>query len=197
MSELRKIIGANLQELRKRKKYTQQDLATELQYSDKAISKWEKGDSLPDIEVLYQICNFYGVTLDFLTHEGSFEDKKEYVVQEADRRNKIIITLLSVVLVWCLGLILYVYFYVNKSINLWTSFIWPLPATALVLYVFNSVWGKKIRRYFIASIFSWLLILAFYLQGLSVNQNIWMLFLLGIPVQVILILWSQLKYNAK
>ena len=70
MSDLKIIIARNLVELRKRNKYTQQDLAEILQYSDKAISKWEKGDSLPDIEVLYQICKLYGVTLDYLTHEG-------------------------------------------------------------------------------------------------------------------------------
>ena len=73
MDNIKNIIAKNLVELRKRKKYTQQDLANILQYSDKAISKWEKGDSLPDIEILYQICNLYGVTLDYLTHEGSYE----------------------------------------------------------------------------------------------------------------------------
>ena len=92
MDDLKQIIAKNLVELRKRKKYTQLDLANTLQYSDKAISKWEKGDSLPDIEVLYQICNLYGVTLDFLTHEGSFEEKKEYVLKKDERKNKVIIT---------------------------------------------------------------------------------------------------------
>ena len=52
MSELRKIIGKNLSELRKRKKYTQQELGEILLYSDKTISKWEKGESLPGIEIL-------------------------------------------------------------------------------------------------------------------------------------------------
>ena len=75
MEDIKVIIGKNLAELRKRKKYTQLDLANILQYSDKSISKWEKGDSLPDIEVLYNICNMYGVTLDYLTHEGNYEDK--------------------------------------------------------------------------------------------------------------------------
>ena len=80
MEDIKLIIGKNLAELRKRKKYTQLDLANILQYSDKAISKWEKGDSLPDIEVLYNICNLYGVTLDYLTHEGNYKEKKEYIL---------------------------------------------------------------------------------------------------------------------
>lgn len=197
MSDLRKIIGVNLQELRKQKKYTQLDLANELGYSDKAISKWEKGDSLPDIEVLYQIANFYGVTLDFLTHEGSFEEKKEYVIPANDKWNKIIICILTILLVWSVGLIVYFYKYFQSNSYIWTAFIWPIPATFLVLYVFNKIWGRKGRRYIIASMFSWGLILSTYLESLRNNENVWMIFLLGIPIQIILILWSQLKHDAK
>ena len=76
MSDLKKIIATNLVELRKMKKYTQQDVGNILGYSDKAISKWERGESLPDIDVLYQIADMYEVTLDFLTHEGSYKKKK-------------------------------------------------------------------------------------------------------------------------
>ena len=108
MSDLKAIIARNLVELRKSKKYTQQDLAEILQYSDKAISKWEKGDSLPDIEVLYQICNLYGVTLDFLTHEGSLEEKKEYIIPKYEIRNKAIITLLFVIAIWTCGIAAFV-----------------------------------------------------------------------------------------
>ena len=80
MSDLKQLIAQNLVELRKSRKYTQQDIANMVQYSDKAVSKWEKGESLPDIEVLYQICNIYGVTLDYLTHDGSYDEKKEYTI---------------------------------------------------------------------------------------------------------------------
>ena len=93
MEDIKVIIGKNLAELRKRKKYTQLDLANILQYSDKSISKWEKGDSLPDIEVLYNICNLYGVTLDYLTHEGNYSEKKEYIIKNRKfTLNKAIIT---------------------------------------------------------------------------------------------------------
>ena len=90
MEDLKKVISQNLIELRKRKKYTQADLAEILQYSDKAISKWEKGESLPDIEVLYQICNLYGVTLDYLTHEGNYEEKQDYVKKDTTDRKSVV-----------------------------------------------------------------------------------------------------------
>ena len=77
MKEIREIVSENLTELRKEKKLTQLELAEKINYSDKAVSKWENGDTLPDIETLQKLCDFYGVTLDYLTHEGSRKDKKE------------------------------------------------------------------------------------------------------------------------
>ena len=76
MKELREIIGQNLTELRKQKGYTQISLAEKLNYSDKAISKWEKGTSLPSIDVLLDLANLYGVTLDYLVKEGDSKEKK-------------------------------------------------------------------------------------------------------------------------
>ena len=64
MKDLRKIIGDNLTELRKRRGLTQLELAEKFNYTDRAVSKWENGDTLPDVEVLYQLCEYYGVTMD-------------------------------------------------------------------------------------------------------------------------------------
>ena len=66
MDDLKIIIGKNLSSLRKARKLTQLELAEKLNYSDKAVSKWEKGATTPDIETLKQLCDFYGVTLDYL-----------------------------------------------------------------------------------------------------------------------------------
>ena len=66
MDDLKIIIGKNLSSLRKARKLTQLELAEKLNYSDKAVSKWEQGATTPDIETLKQLCDFYGVTLDYL-----------------------------------------------------------------------------------------------------------------------------------
>ena len=68
MSEIKENIGKNLTELRKKMKLTQAELAAKLNYSDKAISKWEHGDAIPSIENLVEICKFYGITLDQLVN---------------------------------------------------------------------------------------------------------------------------------
>ena len=197
MEDLKHIISKNLVELRKRKKYTQADLADILQYSDKAISKWEKGESLPDIEVLYQICNLYGVTLDYLTHEGNYEEKQEYVIKDVNRVNKVVISLLSVSLIWFLIIILFVYAFVMNGINLWIAFIWGVPLSALIFLIFNSIWGKKLYKFIILTVLTWSSLATIFLQVLYMNLDyqIWAIFLLGIPAQIAIILWSQLKRN--
>ncbi|MFA6661210.1 MAG: helix-turn-helix transcriptional regulator, partial [Bacilli bacterium] len=110
MENIREIIAENLTYLRKQVKLTQLELAEKFNYSDKAVSKWEKGDTIPDIETLYSLCEFYGVTLDFLTHKGNSNDKKEFVKKrESDFRNKFLITLLLTMIIWMVATIAFVY----------------------------------------------------------------------------------------
>ena len=193
MEELRKVIGENLAELRKEKKLTQIELAEHFNYSDKTISKWEKGDILPDIETLYRLCEFYGVTLDYLTHEGDKTEKNEFIKEDFDRkkRNSIISSAMMVVIVWMIFTIIYVFVLLRNGESLWTLFIWGVPATALVSAISNKLYFHKRIVYFIFySLFVWGLITAFYLQFLSVNA--WPLFLVGIPAEIILILWANI-----
>ena len=194
MDDIKVIIGKNLAELRKRKKYTQLDLANILQYSDKAISKWEKGDSLPDIEVLYNICNLYGVTLDYLTHEGNYKEKKDYLKKEKRyTRNKAIITLLSCIGAWFLSTIIFVCLLIYANIALWPLFTWAIPITFLLLLIFNCIWGKKGMRFLYISCLIWTMLTAIFLQLLYLKINIWPIFLVGIPAQVATLLSSGIK----
>ena len=192
MNELRKIIADNLIDLRKRKKYTQQELGDILGYSDKAISKWEKGDSLPDIEILYKISSLYGVTLDYLTTEGSYEEKKEYILPKYNTRNKIFITLLLSTFIWFIVLVVYV-FLTNYSINFWPIFLYGIPANCLILLFCNYKWGYKVFYIPIFSTLCWGTLLAIYLNILYVGRNFWPIFLPGIPFQIAVVLLSQIK----
>ena len=63
---LRKTVAKNIAQYRKAHHDTQLDLATKLNYSDKSVSKWERGESLPDVYILSQIAELYGVSVDFL-----------------------------------------------------------------------------------------------------------------------------------
>ena len=70
LEEIKSNFSENLIKLRKSKSLTQLQLAEKLNYSDKAISKWEVGAVLPDVETLTHIADFFGLTVNDLIWEN-------------------------------------------------------------------------------------------------------------------------------
>lgn len=191
MESLKKTVGENLANLRKEKKLTQLELAEMFSYSDKAVSKWETGETLPELDVLYQLCEFYGVTLDYLTHEGSKEDKQQFVKDASADKNNIAITCLAGSVQWMIATIVFVYLLVINSIIYYPVFVWGVPLTAIVL-LFNNrlVYQNRTFKFVSLSVLTWGLIASVFVTVLyALNQIIWPLFLIGIPMQTSLALW--------
>ncbi len=195
--DIKQIIAKNLANLRKNKKITQTELAEQFGYSDKAISKWENGDTLPDIQTLYQLCEFYNVTLDFLVSEQSFDEKIKYInhLNKKVIINNSLIELLYCSFVWILAVIIYVYLYTFSEINYWQIFIWAIPATTIVMLLFTKVRKQKLYTFIVRSLFFWTLVTACYIQ--FIEYNIWPLFFLMIPIQVALILTIAINDKLK
>ena len=191
MEDLRKIIGNNIAELRKRRGLTQFELAEKFNYTDRAVSKWENGDTLPDVETLYNLCEFYGVTLDYLTHE----ENNNYYVKRNDELllwNKIAITFLVVMIAWGLATILFVISLLRQHTPLWQSFIVAVPVSSLIVLYFNRVYFKnKMTRLVTWSIFTWSLIASAYF--IILDPQFWPLFLLGIPAQASILIYFLFK----
>lgn len=188
MKEINKIIGTNLACLRKKRKLTQLELAEKMNYSDKAISKWETGETLPDIETLNNLAKMYNVTLDFLVQENNYDEIK---LTTTENNNKIVITCLSSSVVWMLATIIFVYGKIQSQANYWRLFIWAVPITTIILLVFNCIWGIRRNTFILISILTWTLLASLFFQFL--DKNIWPIFLVGIPFQIAIILWAQLK----
>ena len=72
-----KIISQNLIDLRKNKNLKQSELSKQIGYSDKTISRWENGTTVPDISTLVKLAEFYGVTLEELIHENAVQKYQE------------------------------------------------------------------------------------------------------------------------
>ena len=206
MEDINKIIGNNLLRLRKDKKLTQLELAEQFNYSDKSISKWENGESLPSVEVLYNLANFYGTTLDGLTSENPTETsnqpkvkKKKEPKQHTPRMFPVkpIITLLAVCAVWILATILFVMLKIMVEINYPMCFMWAWCASFIVLTVFISIWGSNKLLFPTISILMWTIISCIHLQLLLASLNIWPIYFLGIPLQVAIILWGALVKKPK
>src|SRR5574344_704151 len=176
MDNVREIISHNIVLLRKNNRLTQLELAEKLNYSDKAISRWERGDTLPDIDTLCSICELFGVDFDFLIHVH--DEKKITNELKKNAGNKLTITLLVISLVWFLATIVYVYSGIITKVYVWKVFVWAVPFSALVGLVFNSVWGRKSNSFIIASIFVWSLLASFYVE--FINYKVWLIFILGL-----------------
>ena len=196
MENVKEIIAKNLTELRKANRLTQGALAEKLNYSDKAVSKWERGESVPEIATLKAIADLFGVTLDHLVNEHSPEEKKEPLPDRKRRfQNRSIVTVMSAVLVWFLALLAFV---VTDAVPAqvefsWLAFVYAVPATLLLWLVLNSVWFNPRTNFLIISGLVWSGLATFHVTCWVFGWNFWKVYLLGIPVQVVIILWSRIK----
>ncbi|MBR1988661.1 MAG: helix-turn-helix transcriptional regulator [Clostridia bacterium] len=197
MKELKDIIASNLINLRKSNKLTQLELAEKLNYSDKAISKWERGESIPDVFIIKQLADMYGVSVDYILSDHPLSEKIKQKIKKPTLNNKLIITILSTLGVWLLACIGYitVLFLTHKEYNCWMIWIWALPVCFIVFTVFSGIWGHKQHLFFSITFLVWTLITAIYLQLYRLGFNIWQLYLIGIPLQFATFL--SLKFTRK
>ena len=207
METLAETVGKNLVILRKAKGLTQQDLAREVHYSDKSISKWELGYSLPSVDILKDFADFYGVTVDYLITEQKSEDLERVAKQEeADdkqaRINHAIIIAMTALIVVSIAICVFFSEYYTpfqpslpseeQRHGLWIIFVWMVPV-ALFLTGVECVrfYHNRIVNVTMFSCFAWTLLISFCIQFGYYNDRpepIWYILVVGIPVQVILIL---------
>ena len=186
MQDLRAVIANNICELRVEMKMTQLQLADVLNYSDKAVSKWERGEALPDVTVLKQIADYFGVSVDYLL-EAEHKDNMHLAREQAKqkRRNRAVITILSVACVWLVATIAFaVILSVGGGFAPWLVYIYSIVASSIVWLVFNSIWGRRRLNFLIVSILIWSFLLSLYLTlSVCLGLNPWVLFIVGIPLQ--------------
>lgn len=199
MNDIKNIVARNITKLRQSRKMTQMELAEQLNYSDKAVSKWEHADSMPDISTLTEIANLFDVTLDYLVSEEHAEVIDENKREPAPKYSHGIITAVSVLLVWFIALFVFVMITLisGRMGFQWVSFIYAVPVSAIVCLVFNSIWFNTRFNYFIISVLMWSVIASLQITLLLFKINILMVYLLGIPGQIVIILWSMMKKKPK
>ena len=182
MDDIRQTIAENILSLRNDKGMTQLELAEVLNYSDKAVSKWERGESIPDVITLKAMADLFGVTVDYIITPHKPGEKRKG--SNTIRNNHIFITLISVVGVWILGTCVFsISSIVGKG--LWISFVACVPVSCLVLMIFNSIWGRPKLNLLCISAFMWSFLLTIYLIFIVYTEaNLWSLFFIGVPAQV-------------
>lgn len=200
---VRSIIASNLTKYRKNLGLTQLELAEKLNYSDKTLSKWERGESIPDIVTLKQLASIFGVSVDVLiSEEGTstaFVRKKDKKPQT--RRKIICVNLLSVALVWLVAVFIFVLLslILKDQSKLWLSFIYAIPVSGIVLLVFSCIWGNNIYRFLFTSLIVWTSSLSVHLTMNLFNvQNGYMLYFISIVLEIMaFVFFIILKKNKK
>jgi len=199
-------ISKNLTFLRKRNNMTQLQLAERLHYSDKSISKWERGEALPDTSILYNLANLYTVKIDDIIcgDEKSLAHILDTATENNIKKLKIkrsIITLLTFCAVWFVAVAVFVLGSIlNPSENyIWLVFIYAIPLSSVVSIIFCALWFGKLLTTISVSVLVWSLCLSIYLT--FEMSGLWLIFFVGLSMQVIIILWHKLygiistKYN--
>ena len=190
--ELKETITNNLIHYRKLNNLTQATLAEKINYSDKAISKWERGESIPDIYTLTMLAELYGITInDLTTNKKQLKPK-----MKNHKQNHLIITILSVILVWLAASVTYLLPSVFKNIpNLWISFIIALPVSFIVLLVFSTLWGTKKTTFLSITglILTIILAIALIFSICLSLHKAWLLFILFVPLELLNTFWFILR----
>ncbi|NCA94999.1 MAG: helix-turn-helix domain-containing protein [Epsilonproteobacteria bacterium] len=185
-TEFKRIVADNIAFYRKQMGLTQLQLAEKLNYSDKAISKWERGESLPEAYVLHALASFFGVTLnDFLT--VGRKPRTPLTI-----KTRILIALLSAGLVWLVATIIFVLTNLvatGLDFDIWLVFIYAIPLSSIVLLVFSLLWGNNRLSFAFVTALSVGLTLSIYLSLFKFYPHIWYIFIALVPIEILALFW--------
>ena len=202
----RKQVANNLSYYRKKCGMTQSMVAEKLNYSDKAISKWERGDGIPDAYVLCSLADIYGVSIDVLlstTKEqlAAEPEIEEIATEKALNKKHKYIAILSCGLTLFVTVLVYVVLSLVFKTNTEYLYVllWGIPAASIVALVFNCIWGKRYNNTYIESVLIWTISICTILtiEHYVDIPNAWLLLLLPFSFQLLIILWNNMKAMGK
>ena len=202
---LRNQIGSNIAAYRKQAGLTQAGLAEKLNYSDKAVSKWERGESVPDVMTLVQLAELFQIPVVELLADpdalpgnpGTLEKAMTQVSEKALKRkaNKNVILALSSTLVWFIALLIFVIMSSFRAVERysWLAFFYAVPINAIVMLSLLSAWHDFRKNRLLISAIVWGFLIAIHVSGLLIfRYNFWKIYLLGIPGQIAIFLWFRM-----
>ena len=203
--KLKQQIGTNIALYRKNAGLTQAGLAAKLNYSDKAISKWERGESIPDVITLLTLAEQFEITVNDLLSDpnalpedsdpGTLEKAMTKVSEKALKRkaNKNVILALSSTLVWFVALLIFVVLSTFDIPYSWLAFLYAVPINAIVLLSLRSAWHDFRWNRWLISAIVWGFLVAIYATLMTLlHFDMWRMFLLGIPGEIATTLWFRL-----
>lgn len=189
MEDIKNIVAKNISKIRLQHHLTQMELAKKLNYSDKAVSKWERGESLPDISVLLEIADLFRISLDDLVRpEGVGKSK-------LPKYNRSVLICIIEASVWFLSVIAFVVtgLVLKKLTFQWMYFLFTLPVVLVLRLIFNSLWLNPRHNYWIISALMWSILISVQISLWYFHIFVPVIYLLGIAGQILIILTAFLK----
>ena len=203
------VTGAAVKQLREARGLTQAELAERINYSDKAVSKWERAESLPDVLTLICLAEQLGTDMNTLTglQPASPEPvsipepasvPEQPPVKKKPTADRGVIQKLSSILVWVVALFLYMVLDEFGVKNLWLLFVVAVPANAIVLLSLRSAWKLYGMNRILISVIMWGFLLVIYLLLLlTAKVNVWKILPMGLLGQAAIILWFKMFRSDK
>lgn len=198
-NELKQNIARNITALRKQNNMTQAELAERLCYSDKSISKWERGDGLPDVYVLTRIAEMFGVTVNDIISETKDEPSVS-PLRDTTTPRRVLVTILSAGVVWFVAALVFVILKIALpgADWLWLTFIAAVPVSAVVFVVFAHIWWGNLLRCISVSTLVWGVSIFIHLTMMIPNvENNKMIYIAAGVFQVLVVLWYVYRHWIK
>ena len=191
------VTGATIKALREKYRMTQAELGAKLNYSDKSISKWERGEAIPDAFVLTQMAELFGVSVDYIL---SSHDAWEPTVAPEDPRQDVVystsvITAIAVLGVWTLALTAFVTLWLAVDQLRWQIFVAAFPVSVLTWMVLMCVFKRTRHLKYMVALFVLSIFVCVYL--LLLNRNPWQIFMIAVLAEVIVFLSFHVQKKPK
>ncbi len=216
---VKETVKENLIRLRREHKLTQLELSEKINYSDKAISRWETGEVTPDVETLEHLAELYGIPItSFFLSAGEQLSKRERKAQkralkaekktqkkksksknsasepkqkDPARPRRIALLIFSLCFLWTATITLFSVLNAVGLSRVWMTFLWGVPATFAILSLFFGIRRHTATLLVFLSLLVWTALAATYLQ--IALWRLYPLFFLGIPLQTVILLLPFLK----
>lgn len=179
--ELRRTVARNIGACRRQQGLTQSELAEKLHYTDKSISKWERGDGLPDVFVLTQLAALFSISVDDLLSETPPPARR------GPRR--VMVTVLSVGLAWLVASVAFLALriFAPALARPWLAFCYGLAASCIILVVFTSLWWGLRECCLAVSLLIWSVALCVFLT--AAVDGIAFIWIVAAVLQALTVLW--------
>lgn len=195
LKEFKEIVAQNIYYLRTENHLTQYELGEKLNYSDKAISKWERAEGMPDAYIISKMSEIFGVTVDYMLTPHNEQDKK--VETKPIKKVKKIVSNIVSAGIFFVALLIFVLIAMisDYDVFFWQIFVYAFPVMIIQRIVFSSIWFKADNVFLLSSILLWSVITTIYVA--IANWGLWIIFVIGLPLQVIVFLAFRIKITVK